>query len=114
MHMTKKKRLKRPAKPPVWRPTFLRNWREFADATLEEMGEILGMDYSTLSKIERGQSPYSQKILEAYAARCRCTVTDLLSRRPDEAKGIESIWPRLDETQKRRAIRLLDALADEE
>jgi transcriptional regulator with XRE-family HTH domain len=70
----------------------------------------MGITHGQLSRIERGQSPYSQKILEIASKEYGCTVQDLLTRAPDEAASVFSIWDRLDQDQREQARRLLEAL----
>lgn len=72
-----------------WRKTFLREWREFRERSLESVAPQMGITHGQLSKIERGIYPYSQRVLEVAALEYGCAITDLLSRRPgpqDEAK----------------------------
>lgn len=100
-------------KPPQWRRTFLREWREAREKTLEEVAAKMGIGHWQLSKIERGKSPYSQKILEIASKEYGCTVADLLTRRPTDSPGLFSVWEKLDEGQRRRAVRVIGALRDE-
>lgn len=104
----------RKARKPAWRRTFLREWREAADKTLEEVAEKMGITHGQLSKIERGLSPYSQRILEIAATEYGCTVQDLLTRRPEEGEGVFGLWERLTPEQRRRAERVIHALKDDD
>lgn len=75
-----------------YKPTKIRLWRKHRDLTLERlaarMQAIFGDDAafgttpSNLSKVERGELPYSQPLLEALAVELRCTPADLLEREP--------------------------------
>lgn len=69
-------------KAAAWRKTFLREWREFNDRSLESVAGQMGLTHSQLSKIERGLQPYSQRVLEVAALEYGCTVQDLLTRAP--------------------------------
>lgn len=100
MHMrtsTKTKPRQKPPKVAPYQATYMRVWREDRGKTLEEMGEACGKTYNQLSKIERGLQPYKQDILENYARALKCTVVDLLSRKPDEAEHVLSAWSRTDD-----------------
>lgn len=81
----------------TWRKTFLREWREFNERSLESVAAQMNLTHSQLSKIERGLHPYSQPVLEVAALEYGCTVLDLLSRRPGVGDKPVS------EKQKRRA-----------
>lgn len=72
------KRLMKPQR----RRTFLKEWREHRGYNQEQAAEMIGMDRSNLSRIERGQVPYSQALLEAAADAYRCEPVDLLIRNP--------------------------------
>jgi len=91
-------------------PTKLRQWREFRDLSLESAADVFGITHGQLSKIERGKSPYNQRLLEKAADLYRCTVIDLLARAPDEAEDLFSNYAALDEEGKRQAARLVGAL----
>lgn len=67
---------------PRLRRTFLREWREFRHLTQEQAAERLDMDRSNLSRLERGEIPYSQGVLEAAATAYDCDPWDLLNINP--------------------------------
>jgi transcriptional regulator with XRE-family HTH domain len=67
---------------PKLRRTFLRQWREFRGLNQEQAGERLDMDRSNLSRVERGEVPYSQGLLEAAAEAYDCEPWDLLNVNP--------------------------------
>jgi transcriptional regulator with XRE-family HTH domain len=75
-----------------YRPTYMRQWREYRDRTLEEVAEKVGVTHATLSRIERGLHPYSQAILEAVAKELSTDVPSLLTRDPSDPEHIWSIW----------------------
>lgn len=75
----------RPArKPRKLRRTYFREWRQFRGLTLEQAAERLEIDFTTLSRIERGLVPYSQGLLEAAALAYRCEPWDLLNVDPSK------------------------------
>lgn len=68
--------------PRTWRKTYLREWREFNERSLESVAAQMGLTHGQLSKIERGLHPYNQHVLEVATLEYGCTVLDLLSRPP--------------------------------
>ena len=72
-----------------YRRTFIRAWRGYRGYTLTQLenlmekapGEPLITGVS-IGRIERGEQPYSQPILEALAAALRCTTWELLEVDP--------------------------------
>jgi transcriptional regulator with XRE-family HTH domain len=66
-----------------WRKTYLREWREFRDRSLESVAAQMELNHGQLSKIERGIHPYNQHVLEVAALEYQCSITDLLTRAPD-------------------------------
>jgi transcriptional regulator with XRE-family HTH domain len=71
---------------------FLREWREHRGLTLKQLGEAIGKTHATLSRIETGELPYSQGILEAAADRLNTDVASLLMRDPTAPEPIWTIW----------------------
>ena len=67
---------------PKLRRTFLKEWREFRRLTQEQAAERLDMDRSNLSRVERGEIPYSQALLEAAAVAYDCEPWDVLNVNP--------------------------------
>lgn len=67
---------------PKLRRTFLKEWREHRRLTQEQAAERLDMDRSNLSRVERGEIPYSQALLEAAAVAYDCEPWDLLNVNP--------------------------------
>lgn len=84
--------------PNRYRRTFIREWREHRDMTLETLAgrvgeKIGGMTHASLSRIERGLQPYSQPVLEAIAEELtNGDVASLLMRNPLDPEGMWSIW----------------------
>ncbi len=69
-------------KRPKLRRTFLKEWREKLHLTQEQAAERLDMDRSNLSRVERGEIPYSQPLLEAAAEAYNCEPWDILNVNP--------------------------------
>lgn len=84
----------RPKKPRAWRRTFIRKWREHRGLSQDRLIERLGADpdepdqpfltKASLSRIENGKQPYSQRILERLAEALNCDPADLLMRDPSQ------------------------------
>jgi transcriptional regulator with XRE-family HTH domain len=51
----------------VYRATFIREFREKLGLTLVEVAKKCGTTHATLSRLERGLIPYSQRLLEKIA-----------------------------------------------
>lgn len=82
-------------KPRPKYPTFLKVWRKHRGLTQEAAASRLGMDRSNLSKIERGEVPYNQALLEAAADAYQCEPADLIMRDPNSP-----IWTLMDTIRK--------------
>jgi len=82
--------------------TFLREWRKAKPGrTLEQVAAELHMSQPQLGRIERGDSPYNQDLLEALAELYGCSVADLLMRDPSEPNAIWTIWDHAKPGEKR-------------
>jgi transcriptional regulator with XRE-family HTH domain len=85
---------------PRYKLTFIRQWRESKSMTLKALAErvgakIGGMTHASLSRIERGRQPYSQRIIEAIADELTGgDVAALLMRDPTDPNALWSIWER--------------------
>lgn len=90
--------------------TYLREWRQKRSKTLEAVAEHLHMSHSQLSRIERGQQPYNQELLEALADLYMCDVVDLLIRDPSDPNGMWSIWEQASPAQRVQIVAVADAL----
>jgi transcriptional regulator with XRE-family HTH domain len=92
------------------RPNFLRQWRKHRGLTLATVGAEIGMDGTNLGRIEKGEVPYSQDLLEILAELYSCEVSDLLIRDPTDATGIWSIWERAKPAEREQIVRIAEAL----
>ena len=63
-------------------PTYLQAWRKFRDLSLEEVGKMMGIDKTAISRIERGLTPYDQIHLQQMSQIYRATIPDLLYTDP--------------------------------
>lgn len=76
----------RPKARPKWRPCNLRAWRLHVGKTLDEVAEKMGIDHSQLSRIERGDQPWNQNVVEIAALEYGCSVVDILANLPPPKK----------------------------
>jgi transcriptional regulator with XRE-family HTH domain len=105
----------RPHPKPARRPTFIRAWRKHRDLTLAQLADRLmtelevEMSEGQLSRIERGETPYSQDIVEALATVLRCEPADLIMRDP-LAPDIWSLWDTLKPLEQLQAVEIMKAI----
>lgn len=96
------------------RRTFIREWREnralSQDKLVERVRERVDtFSKSTLSRLERGEQPYSQPILEALAWALDCEPQDLIMRRPDsELWSIMDSLEQVPEEDRPRLARIIE------
>lgn len=93
--------------------TYLKQWREFRQKTQEQAAPLLGIDQSTLSRLERGISPYDQDFLEKAAFVYMCEPQDLIMRNPKDQDAVWSITDNLKKatpSDRVRAAAVIDAL----
>lgn len=69
--------------------------------TVEAAAAAIGVNKSSLSRIERGLMPYSQDILESLAAVYDCDPAELLIQDPHEDTNIVQLWDRASLDQRR-------------
>jgi transcriptional regulator with XRE-family HTH domain len=106
----------RPHPKPARRPTFIRAWRKHRDLTLAQLADRLATELEVeisegqISRIERGETPYSQDILEAFAQALRCEPADLIMRDPTTPDAIWTLLDGLKPTERAQAVEVLKAL----
>ena len=93
-----------------WRVHNGLSLRKLADRMEVEPGENL-ISYASLSRIEKGEQPYSQPILEALSKALGVPVAYLLSRKPDTDADIVSLYDSLDEASKLQAVKIMKAMS---
>ena len=107
----------RPHPKPARRPTYIRAWRKHRELTLAQLADRLQVELEVdisegqLSRIERGETPYSQDILEAVAQVLRCEPADLIMRDPTQPDAIWSLIDTLQPATRLQAVEVLKALA---
>lgn len=107
MYMATKRVRPRP-KAPRFRPTFMRQWREYRGMTLERAGEAVEMSHAQLGRIERGLQPYNQELLEALAELYGTEPASLIMRDPTKDDGIWSLWDQAQEAERRETTKFLE------
>ncbi|HUO23634.1 MAG TPA: helix-turn-helix transcriptional regulator [Caulobacteraceae bacterium] len=106
----------RPHPKPARRPTYIRAWRRHRGLTLAQLADRLAVELEVdisegqISRIERGETPYSQDILEALAGALRCQPADLLVRDPTQPDAIWSLWETLKPLEQAQAVEILKTL----
>lgn len=83
-----------------YRKTFIRQWRKHKGLTLQRLAERVGTTHATLSRLERGEHPYSQAMLEALAEALGADPASLLMRNPQDQEAIWSIWDQAKQGEK--------------
>ena len=94
----------------VRRPNFLRQWRKARGLSLAAVGAEIGMDGTNLGRVEKGEVPYSQDLLEMLADLYGCEIVDLLIRDPGDPDGMWSIWDQAKPTEREQIVRVAKAL----
>lgn len=92
--------------------TFLKEWRKFRDLSQEVASDRLEVDKATLSRIERGESPYNQDFLEKMALAYGCDPSDLLTVNPLAPDPPRLIYDKLRASSpatQERALAILEA-----
>jgi transcriptional regulator with XRE-family HTH domain len=63
-------------------PTYLLEWRKFRDLSLDDVGKLMGIDKTAISRIERGLTPYDQIHLQQMREIYNASIPDLLYTDP--------------------------------
>lgn len=86
------------------RVTYIRQWREYRDLTQDQLGERLDTSGSMISRIENGDTPYTQDTLEAIAEALQTDAASLLMRDPTDETAIWSIWDTASKGDQRKIV----------
>lgn len=103
----------------AFNPTYIKQWRlkrglslrKLADRMETEPGGELLISHASLSRIESGDQPYSQPILEALAAALDCTAADLISVNPEKEGDVIDLLRHLPPEKHQQAVEFLRFLA---
>jgi transcriptional regulator with XRE-family HTH domain len=112
------RKLNRIMTKPTFAKTYIREWREHRGLSLRKLaarievrpGEEL-ISFASLGRIERGEQPYSQPILEEVAFALNVTVSMLLERDPGVDGEVIDLMRRIPQAKRDDAIKMLKALA---
>jgi len=91
-------------KPRQFRKTYIRQWRDHRNLTLEQLADRLDVTPSYLSMLERAQRGYTQDTLEAIAEALQTDVASLLMRNPADPDAIWSVWDQAKPGEKRMIV----------
>lgn len=92
------------------RKIYIREWRKYRGLTLVRLAERVGMSQPSLSRIERGDQPYSQPVLEALADALSCEPADLIGRLPGAPSELTLLINRVTPEQLETVTTVLRAL----
>lgn len=105
------RKLKKPSKA-ARSPTQIKAWRKHRDMSLEKLSERLMVEVEfdvsagQLSRVERGEQPYSQDLLEALAIVLRSAPAALINVDPTRDDAIASIWDTLSPPQQVQVVEI--------
>lgn len=88
---------------------FLRAWRKFRGYTLEQVAERIGMSHQNLGKIERGNVPYNETLLDILADVYRTDKGSLIMRDPTQKDPLWTIYDQLAAPEREKIVEALDA-----
>jgi transcriptional regulator with XRE-family HTH domain len=100
------------AQKPIHRPTFIRQWRNHRGYSLDQLAQMVPMDKSNLSKVERGILPYNQEMLERLADALMTDPASLLMRNPAATNAIWTIWDKASAGERAQIEAVASALLD--
>lgn len=98
------------AKQPNHRLTYIRQWRQHRDYSLDKLAQMVPMDKGNLSKVERGLLPYNQELLERLADALQTEVASLLMRDPSQPTNIWSLWDKASSAERTQIESVAEAL----
>lgn len=101
--------------------SYFKQWRKFRHFTQDQVVDRLAafddpqlpQTAASLSRIENGKQPYSQRIIEALADIYQCEPHELIGRNPEVAGEVIDLLGRLDEAQRRQVKVIIEAIANE-
>ena len=108
---------------PTFRRTYLKEWRVKRGLSLRRLAERLEaapggdllISHTSIGRIEKGQQPYSQPILEAIADALGVSASMLLEVNPDKDGDVIDITLRLNKASpelRQQAVHVLEALLE--
>lgn len=107
----------RPHPKPQRAPTQIKAWRKHRRLTLAKLSERLQemeeleMSDAQLSRIERGEQPYSQDLLEALARVLQCEIPHLLNVNPEgQTTPRWSVWENASPVERQQAEAFIETV----
>lgn len=106
----------------TYRKTFIRDWRLSRGLSLRQLSSMTAahpggqpvISHASLGRIEKGEQPYSQAVLEALSRALTVPTTLLLDSRPDEdfeTQKMVAAFRRLDPSKRQQVIDFVKFLA---
>ena len=101
---------------PQRQPTQIKAWRKHRGLTLAKLSEKLleleelEISDAQLSRIERGEQPYSQDLLEALARVFQCEVPHVLNVNPAGQNPRWSIWEHATPVERQQAEAFIETV----
>lgn len=99
--------------------TYIREWRERRGLSLRRLADRIEMDdsddtlsHASIGRIENGQQPYSQPILEALSHALDVSVVDLIGTDPTKEGEVVDLMRLIDDKNRELAIRLLRSITE--
>lgn len=100
-----------------YKRTYIKEWRQKRGLSLRKLaarievrpGEEL-ISFSSLGRIEKGQQPYSQPIIEGIADALDVTVPMLLEINPDVDGEIIDLLRHMDDKRRAESLKILKAI----
>jgi transcriptional regulator with XRE-family HTH domain len=90
-------------KPPhKRRRTYLAEWRKYKNYSQERVAEIIGVDQTTISRLERSVVPYDQDILERLSNVYGCEPHELLTWNPLLGPEPKLVWDRVNQASPKK------------
>ena len=99
-------------------PIYLLEWRKRAGLTQSQVvarlqgfeDPLLPRTTASLSRLENGKQPYSERVLNALADIYGCEPYELLGRNPQKAGEVIDLMGRLDERGREKAVGFIEGL----
>lgn len=88
------------------RQHFIREWRKFRGLNQTQLGELVGVSQSFISKFESNEVSPALDTLTKLADALRCDVVDLIKRPPDTPETIWVLWEQLMPAQKNQLVEI--------
>lgn len=85
---------------------YLKQWRKHRGYSQEKLAEMIGTSKGHVSDLERGNRPYNQALLEAFAEALSCEPADLLVRDPSQPDSIWTIWDQLRPVERQQVVEI--------